>query len=468
MKGTFFLFWLTFYCLISSAQESAPKNLQLIKPERQLTNFLNLDAVQQTKPNVNYELILSQGKWYAVGNGDGQVFTPENGLWKRIDKTHLEGYHYGAFLFDCNGTLMKYGGYGFWRNHGMFVFFNKDIGDWQIKTSDRDIPFNGNLAFFNRKENSLYSFGNFIHNQSMSEDKKFLDSLYRIDLLKMKWENLGKINSILTDKYHLHYRFATLPNKQGCFILPISSDSTALFLNFETLEYTVFNSKNNKRLYRFFEQLPPNQQVFSDSYGIKLLDNNLLMNIDSITWESALSAPVERANIIEGQPSAFAFKYYILLGGIGLTFGLILVIYLFKKKKSRISIGVSPDVQTSPLSLDLSIANNIVFEGAFYPIDSTDYSVIIKFSQQDATTIDLNEWLGLENKQPENQKKQRAEWIKRMNFLFQSIGFKEEAFKRERQENDKRMFVYKMNSKLKLNITLKDFSGENQKNSPIL
>jgi hypothetical protein len=94
--------------------------------------------------------------------------------------------------------------------------------------------------------------------------------------------------------------------------------------------------------------------------------------------------------------------------------------------------------------------------------------VIIKFSQQDATTIDLNEWLGLENKQPENQKKHRAEWIKRMNFLFQSIGFKEEAFKRERQENDKRMFVYKMNSKLKLNITLKDYSGENQKNSPIL
>jgi hypothetical protein len=77
--------------------------------------------------------------------------------------------------------------------------------------------------------------------------------------------------------------------------------------------------------------------------------------------------------------------------------------------------------------------------------------VIQKLAQQDATTIDLNDWLGLENKQPENQKKQRAEWIKRMNTFFQSIGFNDDAFKRERLETDKRMFVYKMNSVLKQN-----------------
>jgi hypothetical protein len=84
-----------------------------------------------------------------------------------------------------------------------------------------------------------------------------------------------------------------------------------------------------------------------------------------------------------------------------------------------------------------------------YPVDPADYFVIRKLSEQDASTIDLNEWLGLENKQPENQKKQRAEWIKKMNTFFNSIGFKEDAFNRERLETDKRMFVYKMNSKLK-------------------
>jgi hypothetical protein len=86
-----------------------------------------------------------------------------------------------------------------------------------------------------------------------------------------------------------------------------------------------------------------------------------------------------------------------------------------------------------------------------YPIDTADYLVIQKLAQQDASTIDLNEWLGLENKQPENQKKQRAEWVKRMNLFFYSIGFKEEAFHRERLETDRRMFVYKMNIKLKAN-----------------
>jgi hypothetical protein len=451
MKGTFFLFWLTFFGLFSSAQEIMPLPLKQLKPERQLINFLTLDSVQQSKPSFNYELILSEEKWYAIGNGDGQVFTPENGAWKRIDKTRLEGYHYGAFLFDCNGTLMKYGGYGFWRNHGMFVKFNEALGDWQIQPSDRDLPFSGNLAYFSRKENSLYSFGNFIYNQSMSEEKKFLDSLYRIDLLTMKWENLGKLNETLINKYHLHYRSTTLSNNTGCFILPTSADSTALFLDFETKKYSVYNSKNNSRLFRFFRELPANQQLYSDSYGLKILAQDSIVISDSISWEAALIQPVETLNLIDGKTATIAFKYSLLLGGIGLIFGILVLFYLYKRKKSK-SVAISvPPVMSFSRTLDLSISNTIVFQGAMYPIDSTDYFVIQKLAQQDATTIDLNDWLGLENKQPENQKKQRAEWIKRMNGFFNSIGFKEEAFIRERLETDKRMFAYKMNINLKQN-----------------
>jgi hypothetical protein len=455
MKGVFFLLWLTFYCLISSAQESVRIRLKQLKPDRELTNFLRLDSLQQTKPNVNYELIISHGKWYAIGDGDGQVFISENGNWKRIDKTRLEGYHYRAFLFDCNGSLMKYGGYGFWRNHGMFVIFNEAIGDWQIKPSDRDLPFSGNLAYFSRKENALYSFGNFIYNQSMSEEKKFLDSLYRIDLLTMKWENLGKLNNTFIDKYHFHYRLTTLSSNTGCFVMPISTDSTALFLNFETKKYSVYNSKNNSRLFRFFRELPPNQQLYSDSYGLKILSNDSIVILDSISWEAAIEQPVESLNLIDGKTPTIAFKYSLLLGGIGLVFGILVLFYLYKRKKSK-SVAISvPPVMSFSRTLDLSISNTIVFQGAMYPIDTADYFVIQKLAQQDATTIDLNDWLGLENKQPENQKKQRAEWIKRMNSFFNSIGFAEEAFIRERQQTDKRMFVYKMNIILKENTKTK-------------
>ena len=451
MKGVFFLLWLTFYCLISSAQESVPIRLQQLKPDRELTNFLRLDSLQQTKPNVNYELIISHGKWYAIGDGDGQVFISENGNWKRIDKTRLEGYHYRAFLFDCNGSLMKYGGYGFWRNHGMFVKFNEALGDWQIQPSDRDLPFSGNLAYFSRKENSLYSFGNFIYNQSMSEEKKFLDSLYRIDLLTMKWENLGKLNESLIDKYHLHYRSTTLSDNTGCFVLPISTDSTAIFLNFETKKYSVYNSKNNSRLFRFFRELPPNQQLYSDSYGLKILSNDSIVILDSISWEAAIDKPIETSDLVDGKTPTIAFKYSLLLGGIGLVFGILVLFYLYNRKKTKSVALYAPPVQSFSRTLDLSISNTIVFQGAMYPIDTADYFVIQKLAQQDATTNELNDWLGLENKQPENQKKQRAEWIRRMNSFFYKIGFTEEAFIRERIETDKRMFVYKMNIILKQN-----------------
>lgn len=447
MKGLVFLLGLSFCCLFSSAQQDVPQRLKQLKPNRKLTNFLILDPVQQAKPNSNYQLILSRGKYYAVGNGDGQVFTPEAGIWKRIDKTRLEGYHYGAFLFDCNGTIMKYGGYGFWKSHGMFVYFHEQLGDWQIQPSDRDIPFSGNLAHFNRKENSLYSFGNCIYNQSTSEEKIFLDSLYRIDLLKMKWENLGKLNYDLANRYHLHHRLSTLSSDNGCFILPISTDSTALYFNFETLKYGVYNSKINARLFHFFRELPLNQQVYSDSYGLKILDTDSLVNVDSIDWEMALSQPIETSNLIDQPTTTVNFKYTLIFSGIGL--GLILTAYVFKRRK-RISKN---EATTSPKShqnsLDLSILNTIIFDGAMYQIEPTDYKALQNFTIQDATTLDLNDWLGLENKQPENQKKQRAEWIKRMNAFFNQIGFKENAFDRERQETDKRMFVYKINTKLK-------------------
>ena len=459
MKGIFFLLWLTFYCLASSAQESVPIRIKQLKPDRELTNFLRLDSLQQTKDNVNYELILSHGKWYAIGDGDGQVFISENGNWKRIDKTRLEGYHYRAFLFDCNGSLMKYGGYGFWRNHGMFVVFNEAIGDWQIKPSDRDLPFSGNLAYFSRKENALYSFGNFIYNQSMSEDKKFLDSLYRIDLITMQWDNLGKLNNTFIDKYHFHYRLTTLSGTMGCFVLPISTDSTALFLDFETKKYSVYNSKNNSRLFRFFRELPPNQQLYSDSYGLKILAHDSIVIFDSISWEAALTKPVETSNLVDEKTPTIVFKYYIILISVGLIFGILLLFYLRKLGKLK-QVHEKPNtILPYSKKLDLSISNTLIFEGAMYPICTSDYFVIQKLAQQDATTIDLNDWLGLESKQPENQKKQRAEWIKRMNSFFYSIGFKEEAFLRERQETDKRMFVYKMN------IILKEIAEPH--NSPI-
>ena len=454
MKGVFFFLGLTFYCLISSAQESVPIRLNDIKPNRQLTNFLELNSDERAKPTNNYQLILSHGKWYAIGNGDGQVFTPENGLWKRIDKTRLEGYHYGAFLFDCNGTLMKYGGYGFWRNHGMFVYFHEQTGDWQIQPSNRELPFNGNLAYFSKKENTLYSFGNFMYNQSMSEEKKFLDSLYRIDLLKMKWESLGKLNSNLVDKYHLHYRLHTLAGNGGCFVQPTSNDSTALFLNFETLKYNVYNSKNNSRLFRFFKELPVNEQIYSDNYGLKILDMEVLENVDSISWEDATAKPLESSDLIDKQTTAVDFKFSILLSALVCTLGVFLLYFLYKRKKSSNKINTETSTYQSSGTLDLSIQNTVIFGGAMYPIDAADYLVIRKFTEQDATTIELNDWLGLENKQPENQKKQRAEWIKRLNSFFNQIGFKEEAFNRERQETDKRMFVYKMNNKLKANDVL--------------
>ncbi len=425
------------------AQESVPVELEKIKANQPFLNFLSLDTLEQAKPNFNYYLVQSNSKWYAVGNGDGQVFTSENNKWKRIDKTRLEGYHYGAFLFDCNGILMKYGGYGFWRTHGMFVYFHEGSGDWVIQPANRDIPFSGSLAFFNRKENNLYSFGNFVYNQSVSEEKKFLDSLFRIDLLEMKWENLGKLNPLLSEKYHLHHRLGTIHNQNGCLVLPVSNDSSAIYIDFNKLKFDIYNPQQNPELYKFLKHHKANIQLYSDNYGLKLLSQDSIKTFDSIPWDVALNSPVFSDNLLSSDETFPLLKSGWLYATVSMFLGLL---FLYHRKKTA-KIDEKPlDEQKKINSLDLTISNTLRFEGAMYPISPEDYSVILHFAKQDATTIDLNDWLGLENKLPENQKKQRAEWIKRMNTFFTSIGFTEIAFSRERQESDKRMFVYKMSS----------------------
>lgn len=438
-------------CVESLAQEVVPQNLLKIKPTRQLVNFLELDSNVQTKPNFNYRLILSKSNWYAVGNGDGQVFVSDGGKWRRADNTRLEGYHYGAFLFDCNGLLMKYGGYGFWRTHGMFVYFHEGKGDWVIQPANRDIPFSGEMAFFNRRENNLYSFGSFLYNQSISDEKKFLDSLYRIDLLEMKWENLGKLNPTLSQKYHLHHRLSTLENQDGCLVLPVSNDSSAIYLDFNKLQFNIYNPQSNPELYNFLRNQSANFQLYSDSYGLKLLSQDSIKTVDSLSWERALSSPVLSAELISSNQTFFILKSGWLYATISLLLG---VLFLYTRNKN-IKINktiVSEESKTN--KLDLTISNTLRFEGAMYPISPEDYKVILLFAKQDATTIDLNDWLGLENKLPENQKKQRAEWIKRMNAFFASIGFSDLAFSRERQETDKRMFVYKMSSAFNIQLPL--------------
>jgi hypothetical protein len=49
-----------------------------------------------------------------------------------------------------------------------------------------------------------------------------------------------------------------------------------------------------------------------------------------------------------------------------------------------------------------------------------------------------------------------------MNVFFNSIGFNDEAFNRERLETDKRMFVYKMNTKLQVKHPASNLSKENR------
>jgi hypothetical protein len=43
--------------------------------------------------------------------------------------------------FVHKGKIYCWGGYGFWRGHGMLIVFQEDLGEWEL------LPFTGELDF---------------------------------------------------------------------------------------------------------------------------------------------------------------------------------------------------------------------------------------------------------------------------------------------------------------------------------
>ena len=93
---------------------------------------------------------------YLLPNGAMSVYKWRNNTWNNICKGANRGFNYGNKAFVHKGKIYCWGGYGFWRGHGMLIVFQEDLGEWEL------LPFTGDLQFmFGWHTNiGLYAFTN--------------------------------------------------------------------------------------------------------------------------------------------------------------------------------------------------------------------------------------------------------------------------------------------------------------------
>ena len=101
-----------------------------------------LDSTNTTGLKIERLDILEVGNdKYLLPNGAMSVYKWRNNSWTNICKGANRGFNYGNKAFVHKGKIYCWGGYGFWRGHGMLIVFQEDLGEWEL------LPFTGELEF---------------------------------------------------------------------------------------------------------------------------------------------------------------------------------------------------------------------------------------------------------------------------------------------------------------------------------
>ena len=101
-----------------------------------------LDSTNRTGLHIERLDILEVGNdKYLLPNGAMSVYKWRNNTWHNICKGANRGFNYGNKAFVHKGKIYCWGGYGFWRGHGMLIVFQEDLGEWEL------LPFTGELDF---------------------------------------------------------------------------------------------------------------------------------------------------------------------------------------------------------------------------------------------------------------------------------------------------------------------------------
>lgn len=155
------------------------------------------DATEDQNYNIGYNNIQTIGE-DTLYNPDGYhyVFKLKNNDAIRLDKSTYHGANFNRFLFNWNGNLYALGGYGFFTTNNNLEFFNRQLKGWVYKnTKGNKPPYILGLTF--KRKNKIYSFNNYKSGNTTTKD--LLDSnLYVLDLEKMHWEKY----TIKDDKQH--------------------------------------------------------------------------------------------------------------------------------------------------------------------------------------------------------------------------------------------------------------------------
>jgi hypothetical protein len=415
------LFWLIFS--VSFAQI---KELQPIPPAKYLygdgAGISTYDSSIQKY--WGYQILLHNGHRIASRFGGGAVFDLDSipNQWVRLDSSNFFGYNNGSLNISRNGTLYKYGGYGFWMNHGLLLKLKNF--QWEFEHQNREVKSPGfHSAFYHPNTHQIFSFLRPTQDQSYAdENASFNFSVYSMDIDQKEWKYLGDFRK----EYQNPSLQILLKSPKG-FLATLNSGAF-VFFNVENRKSYFLNQKLQSKiidLTRWKEKY----QILQSQTGWVLFPSNFRMNQQAIPY---LSFDEFDKNLLEGP--VFCLKplsFWPLL--VGFLLSLIFSFWAWYEEVRKRPATQHHNSLPTPL-------DEIPFD--FKEVLLISWMIDQKETNPQVSVLEVNAVLEIEGKTLDHQKKIRSEVIKSINNKYFTATGKVELIQRKPNSVDKRLVDY--------------------------
>ena len=365
-----------------------------------------LDSIQFKKDQFQ-DIIKTSKTSYVVTRGTGLVFKQEtlrdsSSSYSRIDSTKYDGYNFDDIKFEYNDTLFSIGGFGFWRNNGQIRYFTENK-EWELLFPELNYGLsNRNYWNFDSQKGLFYT----MVNTSIDEQ-----SLITINLSEKSWkiEELPKsffADILLRNEYPIQIQL----NNQTGSILCFSN-----VIYYLDLSKQIIKRANNNQLLNFFNKNKIRESSAYHDGKLIYAYNNLEKSVDSIKLN------LENFSIIYQKKNSSTYKVYII-AIIFFINSLTAFIFFYNKRKKKKNLLALNEFES------IFINKLLIKQGHQIDIESLNYI------------------LGLSKKSIEIQKKNRSEFLNKLNQKLKEVfNTDDTVIIRVKDEEDKRVFLYQLN-----------------------
>ena len=248
----------------------------------------------------------------------GLVYRIENDTIKRIDHSFDHNMQYGTSVFEHEGTIFKYGGYGFWSDRDFFTYYDKTLMEWEVyhPIKSEIIPKGRYGHYYIKDHDKFHVFGGTRTDPDNRRKKIDYNEAWSFDFKNKEWLFLGTHDKITEPFMRVPYQNKLLLLKtNGMTVIDIDSNTRAVY------EHSPISA-----------QITENHKVIYHNAKFYLLITNTTGSYLNIIDEAEFfGETIEQSNFYKNQ------AYWLKRGGIFFLVMLIIILIFWLIKKNFVS-----------------------------------------------------------------------------------------------------------------------------------